>query len=110
MERLNTSKSVINDLARLSSDMENLVCLLRQAYPRVRPAVEFESSLQTRLMGEARRLKASSGRERRLSFFRRAAVGVAAVSVAGGGLALVLLRNRLGGIAVQGRPLAASSN
>ncbi|MEK7214879.1 MAG: hypothetical protein AAB289_04725 [Chloroflexota bacterium] len=94
----------------LTREWGGLAGLVTSAYPRLRPAADFEGVLRGRLMAEARRLKASSARDRRVSLWRRAAVGVAAVSVAGGGLALVILRNRLGGFAAQGRPLAAHSN
>lgn len=110
MKYLRNSRSVMDELTERSSEWGGMVNLLRRAYPHLRPATEFETVLRSRLMGEARRLKASSGRDRRISLLRRAAVGAAALSVAGGGVALVLLRNRLGALAVQGRSLAVHSN
>lgn len=110
MERSSSNRNVLGDLAELASEWGDVARLLRRAYPHVRPDAEFEMALRNRLMGEATRLNASSHRDRRMALTWRAAVGVAAISVAGGGVALVLLRNRLGGFAAQGRPLAAHSN
>ncbi|MSQ26987.1 MAG: hypothetical protein EXR51_02470 [Dehalococcoidia bacterium] len=110
MKRFRSSRNVMDELTDLNNEWGELSGLLQSAYPRLRPPADFEGVLRDRLMAEARRLKASSVRDRRVSLLRRAAVGIAAVSVAGGGLALVLLRNRLGGFAVQGRPLAVHSN
>jgi len=85
-------------LAGLPADLAALTAALGRAYRPVAPNPAFRATLGARLQAEGRRLNRAP---RRLpsSLARRVAVGAVAVTVAGGGLALVMLRNRLGSLA-----------
>ena len=85
--------SPAQELAFLPPDLLALGQKLRRVYPPVDPSPQFREALYLRLQSEARRLQARSPMEARPTLVRRAAVGVAALSVVG--LALVVWRSRI---------------
>ncbi len=83
----------------MPAELRGLGARVRLAYPKVTPDSAFRQALHQRLVAGAQRLQdtpATAGI--RATLVKRAAIGVglAALSVAGGGIALIMLRNRLG--------------
>jgi hypothetical protein len=97
-------------LGGLTAELAALALALGRAYRPVEAPVAFRTTLGARLRAEGRRLNAAPPR-RQPSWARRLAVGAVAVTVAGGGLALVVLRNRLGSLASPSMtPLASAES